>query len=267
MARVLLTGAAGRLGTYLHHWLLGRGHDVIGTDIRQPETGPALVIADLADRDAVDVLMTQGVDAIVHMGGLSGEASWTDILDANISGTYNIFDSARRAGITRIIYASSYHVVGMYPTAQRPLGIDAPPRPDSLYGVSKVFGETLARLYHDKFGIDCLAIRICTANLPKTSREAQLWCSPEDLAQLVETGLLHDKLGYRIIYGISANDQAFYINPNDADLNWSAEHDSSELGLPFAGLPLDPNDPLNQRHGGIFAIRGHFEDDPPTTTF
>ncbi len=260
MARVLLTGAAGRLGTFLHQWLAGRGHDVIGTDIRQPETGPSLIIADLADRDAVDGLMSPDIDAIVHMGGLSGEASWTDILDANIAGTYNIFDAARRAGIGRVIYASSYHVVGMYPTAQRSLGVDAPPRPDSLYGVSKVFGETLARLYHDKFGVDCLAIRICTANPPKTSRETQLWCSPDDLARLVETGLLHEKLGYRVVYGISANDGAFYVNPDDPDLNWSPQHNSSELGLPFAGQRLDPADPLNERHGGIFALRGHFED-------
>lgn len=263
MVRVILTGAAGRLGTHLRRALSERGHDVVATDIRQAEAGPAVLLADLADRQAVDGLMTHGADAVVHMGGLSGEAGWADLLDANIVGTYNVFDAARRAGIGRIVYASSYHVVGMYPSAQRPLGTELLPRPDSLYGVSKVFGETLARLYYDKFNIDCLAIRICAANPPKTARETRLWCSPDDLARLVEAGLLHERLGYRIVYGISGNEGAPFVNPDDPELNWSAEHNSSELGLAFAGLPLNPNDPLTERHGGIFAIRGHFDDDPP----
>ncbi|HEY8575216.1 MAG TPA: NAD(P)-dependent oxidoreductase [Devosia sp.] len=260
MVKLLLTGAAGRLGSYLHQWLAERGHEVLATDIRQPDDGPPLTIADLADRGAVDALMARGVDAIVHMGGLSTEARWEDILNANIAGTYNVFEAARHARVRRIVYASSYHVVGMYPTVQRPLGVEALPRPDSLYGVSKIFGETLARLYYDKFGLECLAIRICTANPPKTTRETQLWCSREDLANLIETALLHDKLGYRIVFGVSANAGAFYANPADSDLGWSPHHNSAELGLPFAGLPLDPADPLNERHGGIFAIWGHFED-------
>jgi uronate dehydrogenase len=262
VARILLTGAAGRLGTYLHQWLVERGHDVVGTDICRPATGPALVVADLADRDAVDGLMTDGLDAVVHMGGLSKEAPWKDILDINIAGTYNVFEAARTAGVGRVIYASSYHVLGMYPTIQRPLGIEAPPRPDSLYGVSKVFGETLARLYYDKFGIECLAIRICTANPPKTTRETILWFSREDLARLIETGVLHEKLGYRLVFGISANEDAFYVNPDDPALGWSPQHDSSELGHPLAGLSLDPDDPLNERQGGIFALWGHLDDEP-----
>ena len=90
-------------------------------------------------------------------------------------GAYNVFEAARKAGVGRVVFASSYHVQGMYPTGEVPIELTDPFRPDSLYGVSKAFGETLSRLYFDKFGVECLAIRICTAGQPGTPREARLW--------------------------------------------------------------------------------------------
>ncbi|KKB13514.1 hypothetical protein VE25_01390 [Devosia geojensis] len=260
MAQILLTGAAGQLGSHLRAWFAREGRPVLATDIRQPEAGEPVEIADLADRAAVDRLMAQDIAAVVHFGGMAKEAGWQTILEANIMGAYNVFEAARKAGVGRVVYASSYHVLGMHPVVDEPLGLGAPVRPDSLYGVSKVFGEALGRLYFDKFGVECLAIRICTAGTPGTARECRLWCSRDDLARLVSRGLDMPDLGYRTVFGISDNADAWFVNEPDPGLGWRPRHSSSELGLPYAADPLDPADPRNQRRGGVFAEWPHFDD-------
>jgi len=228
MARVLLTGAAGRLGTFLHQWLAARGHDVIGTDIRQKETGPSLILADLADRDAVDGLMSSNIDAIIHMGGLSGEASWTDILDANIAGTYNIFEAGRRAGVRRVVYASSHHAVGMYPTEQT-LDDQAALRPDSLYGLSKCFGENTARYYWDKFGLEAVCLRIgSTRPKPSEARELSTWLSEPDFTALVHACLTAVSVEFSIVYGVSDNTHSWWSNAHASHIGY-APKDNAEI--------------------------------------
>jgi uronate dehydrogenase len=259
MSKILLTGASGRLGTHLRTWFAAAGRAVLCTDIVQPEDGTSVEIADLSDRAAVDRLMSEDISAVVHFGGMAKEAGWQTILDANIVGAYNVFDAARTAGVRRIVYASSYHVLGMYPTVDAPLGIDASPRPDTLYGVSKIFGEALGRLYYDKFGIECLAIRICTAGMPNAPREFRLWCNRDDLARLIDRGLDMPALGYRTVFGISANHGAFYVNQPDPELGWHPEHSSSELPS-YTTEALDSADPRNRLLGGIFAQWPHFDD-------
>jgi uronate dehydrogenase len=260
MTKILLTGASGRLGTHLRAWFAARDRAVLATDIVAAEDGAPIEIADLADRQAVDRLMAQDISAVVHFGGMSKEAGWQTVLDANIVGSYNIFEAARNAGVKRVVFASSYHAQGMYPLEATPIGIEAPYRPDTLYGVSKAFGETLSRLYFDKFGIECLAIRICTAGNPGTPREARLWCNRDDLANLVERGLDVPVLGHRIVFGISDNPNAFYRNTPDAALGWTPQHTSLELGQPDPRQPLAPDDPRHRWTGGVFANWGHFDD-------
>ncbi len=160
----------------------------------------------------------------------------------------------------RVIFASSYHVVGMYEASELPLGPDAPVRPDTLYGVSKVFGETLARFYFDKFGIECLCIRISTAGNPATPREARLWCNRDDLAGLVEVALDAETLGYRVVYGISDNPRAPLPVESGSNLGWRPAHSSLELGAPDPREELDPAEPKHQRLGGVFALWGHPDD-------
>ncbi|WP_332687583.1 NAD-dependent epimerase/dehydratase family protein [Devosia sp.] len=260
MPQILLTGASGSLGSHLCHWFTRRGRAFLPTDIVATEDGSPVEIADLADRAAIDRLMAQDISAVVHFGGMAKEAGWQTVLEANIMGAYNVFESARKAGVRRVIFASSYHAQGMYPTAEVPIAIDAPYRPDSLYGVSKAFGETLSRLYFDKFGIECLAIRICTADQPGTPREARIWFNRDDLASLVDYALDIETLGHRTIFGISNNPNAFFVNAPDPDFGWSPSHGSLELGSPDPRQPLDPNDPRHQLTGGIFAEWGHFDD-------
>ncbi|MBO9590999.1 NAD(P)-dependent oxidoreductase [Devosia sp.] len=261
MSTILLTGASGRLGTHMRHWFAQKGRAVLATDIRPAEDGGAVEIADLSDREAVDRLMARDISGVVHLGGMAKEAGWQTVLDANIIGSYNIFESARKAGVKRIVYASTYHVVGMYPTpSDTPLDLGAPYRPDSLYAVSKAFGETLGRLYFDKFGIECLAIRICTAGNPGTPREARLWLNRDDLATLIETGLDQPDLGHRIVYGISNNPLKMMVNEPDPGLDWTPAHGSGELGKPDPLAPLDQTDPRNRLLGGAFSTWGHQDD-------
>lgn len=260
MSKILLTGAAGYLGTHMRGWFAARGQAIVATDIRAAADGGDVVIADLSDRAAVDALMQRDIAAVVHLGGHATEAGWQTILDANIAGTYNLFEAARQAGVRRVIYASSYHVVGMYPAEELPLAADVPVRPDSLYGVSKAFGEALARLYFDKFGIECLCIRICTAGDPGTPREARLWCNRDDLAALIAAGLGADELGFRIVYGISDNPNAPLPVETGSNLGWWPAHSSLELGTHDPRAELDPGDPRHQLLGGAFALWGHPDD-------
>jgi len=260
MSKILLTGASGNLGTHLRRWFVEHGRAFVATDIRAATDGGDVVIADLSDRSAVDALMADDFSAVVHLGARANEAGWQDIVDANIVATYNVFEAARQAGVRRVIFASSYHVVGMYEAEQLPLAADVPVRPDSLYGVSKVFGEALGRLYFDKFGIECLAIRICTAGNPGTPREARLWCSRDDLAGLIEAGLDAGTLGYRVVYGISNNPNSPVPVETGANLGWRPAHGSLELGTHDPRAELDPTDPRHQRLGGVFAQWGHPDD-------
>lgn len=263
MPQILLTGASGRLGTHLRHWFIARGRAFLATDIIPAPDGAPIEIADLADRAAVDCLMARDISAVIHFGGMSKEAGWDTILHANIMGSYNIFESARKAGVPRVIFASSYHAQGMYPTDETPIALADSYRPDSLYGVSKAFGETLSRLYFDKFGIECLAIRICTAGQPGTTREARLWFNRDDMASLVDHALDTPNLGHRTLFGISNNPNAFFLNPPDPDFGWTPTHSALELGTPDPRDPLDPADPRNPLVGGIFTQWGHFDDEDP----
>jgi len=258
MPKTLLTGASGRLGSYLRERFAASGRPLLATDLVAPADGGEVVLADLADRAAVEALM-QDIEAVVHFGGMANEAPWQTILEANIAGTYNVFEAARQAGVKRVIYASSYHVLGMHKVSDAPLDRHAEVRPDSLYAVSKLFGENLSRLYYDKFGIACLNVRICAANNPGSQRDLKIWCDREDLARLVFAGLDARELGYRTVFAMSDNAGAWYVNEPDQMLGWKPEHGSGELPVPAGGWP-EPAPEVAVLQGGGFAVRGHFED-------
>lgn len=259
MSRILLTGAAGRLGRKLREHYGSLGRDVLATDIVQPADAPPLALADLADRTQVDDLMARDVSAVVHFGGMSKEEIWADVLNANIVGTYNVFESARKAGVRRIVFASTYHVVGMYPLAELPVDIHAAPRPDSLYGVSKLFGENLARLYHDKFGIEFICIRVCTAGGPGNARELHLYCDWQDLADLALHALDAPKLGFKLAYGISETENPWCVNDPEAVPGWEPRHNANDL-TPPNGITWPPINPEFDTLGGVFSKWGHPDD-------
>jgi len=252
MKTVLMTGAAGGVGGHLRRELAGRYalrlSDRAGIeDLREAESFAA---ADLADIDAVRRAV-EGVDAIVHLGGFSVEGSWDAILEANIVGTRNVYEAAREAGVRRVVFASSNHAVGFHERTET-IDHEALPRPDSRYGLSKVFGEALARLYADKYGVTSLCIRIGNVDeRPRDVRRLAIWISPRDLAQLVSIGIDHEGLAFEIVYGMSDNARAWWDNSNALRLGYRPEdraEDHAERVL--AETPAETGDPVADRFQG-----------------
>lgn len=237
--RVLLTGAAGQLGqvlrgplkSYCRTLRLSDAAPLLGT----VGEGEEWVPCDLADQTAVRALL-DGVDAVVHLGGHAKEADWPTIQRSNVAGAYHLWEAARQAGTQRIVFASSNHAIGFHHRGYI-LDSESDVRPDSLYGVSKVFGESLARLYADKYGIKAFCIRIgsCVPE-PTNRRMLSTWLSYADLTQLVSVGLCAD-YHFEIVYGVSANDRGWWDNskafrlgyaPQDNAERWCAQVSDDE---------------------------------------
>ncbi|WP_039019853.1 NAD-dependent epimerase/dehydratase family protein [Halocynthiibacter namhaensis] len=205
--RILITGAAGRLGSELRKGLVHLAEHVRisdrveMTDIQAHEEA---IICELGNYDAV-MALTQDVDAIVHFGGMPTESDFETILDSNIRGSYHIYEGARKHGAKRVVYASSVHAIG-YHEMEAHIDADSPGRPDSLYGVSKCFVEDLARLYWDKFGVESLCLRIFSSfPEPADRRMLWSWLSFRDCVQYVERGLTAPRVGHTIAFGMSDN--------------------------------------------------------------
>ena len=222
MKTVLITGAAGDVGTRLRKLLMGIYPSIRSSDIRVPNDLGAdefFTAADLADYAQVEKIVA-GVDGIVHLGGYSIEGPWQTILDANIIGCRNLFEAAYRANVKRVVFASSNHAIGFYPRSRR-IGVDVTVRPDSRYGVSKAFGEALGALYADKHGLRVTCLRIGNvADKPADERRLSIWLKPEDLVQLVRIGLEHPDIHFEIFYGASNNERAWWDNHRAYDLGY-----------------------------------------------
>ena len=246
MQTVLVTGAAGGIGTRLRQLLKGVYRELRLSDLKQPpDLGPdeTFVAADLASLAEVERAVA-GVDGIVHLGGFSVEGPWDAILQANIISCYNLFEAARRHGVERVVFASSNHVVGFYPR-QRRIGVDDPVRPDSRYGASKAFGEALAALYAYKHGLRVTCLRIGNvSDVPADRRRLSIWVAPQDLVQLIRIGLEHPDIRHEIFYGASDNARGWWDNSAAFRLGYrpqgrAEEHSAQALGAD-AKLPPDP---------------------------
>ena len=200
--------------------------DLVLSDIRdvgQLLPGESFRRADLTDSDQLEAV-TDGVEGIVHLGGFSVEGPWDTILQANIIGAYNLFEAARKKGVRRVVFASSNHTMGFHPRYSR-IGTGAVPRPDSRYGVSKIFGEGIGALYADKHGLGVLSIRIGNVGeRPIDRRRLAIWLHPEDLTQLIRIGLEHPDLRYEVVYGCSANERAWWDNTRAYELGYKPSH-------------------------------------------
>lgn len=262
--RILITGAAGRLGSELRKGLvpLARTIRVAG---REPFADLAPheeeAVFDLADMEAT-IAAAEGCDAIVHFGGAPLECAWQTILDSSIRGSYHVYEGARKHGVKRIVYASSVHAIG-YHEIESHIGVDAPVRPDSLYGVSKNFVESLSRLYWDKFGIETACLRIFSS-FPEPTDRRMLWSylSFADCVRLVEASLTAPRVGHTIAFGISDNRLKMVDNGGADHLGFIAQ-DSAE---PFRAAVeakttiLDATKPSVRYLGGWFCELGHPDD-------
>jgi uronate dehydrogenase len=246
MKSVLVTGAAGGIGTRLRTLLKGVYPHIRWSDIKTPaDLAPdeEFVQADLADYAAVDKL-TKGIEGVVHLGGYSVEGPWPTILNANIIGSYNVFETAYRNGVKRVVFASSNHAVGFYPRSQK-IGVNVTVRPDSRYGVSKAFGEALGALYADKHGLRVTCLRIGNfGDMPIDERRLSIWLKPEDLVQLIRIGLEHPDIHFEIFYGASDNAASWWDNSNASRFGYKpigkAEDYRAQAMAAQAKLPPDP---------------------------
>lgn len=243
--RILLTGAAGNLGRELRRRLAGRFAVLRVSDLAEmAPAGPGeeVIRCDLANAEQVMRLCT-GMDAIIHLGGQSVEADWPRVLQANIIGAINLFEAARLTGVERVLFASSNHVVGLYPRSRHFDHAITPLRPDSRYGASKAFGEDLAALYAYKHGIKAFCMRIgsCTEK-PLNRRMLSTWLSFGDFERLIDTGL-HGAYQFEIVYGQSRNDRGWWDNSNAFRLGFdpqdNAEAYAAEVEMKISGDPLD----------------------------
>lgn len=264
LRRLLLTGAAGGLGTVLRERLVPCAERLRVSDIAA--LGDArgaheeVVPCDLADKQAVDALLA-GCDAIVHLGGVSVERPFEEVLEANIKGIFNVYEAARRQGVRRVVFASSNHVIGFYRQTER-LDANVRRRPDGYYGLSKSFGEDMAQFYFDRWGIETVSIRIGSSfPEPMNRRMMHTWLSYDDLTALVGKALFTPGVGHTVVYGASANEQVWWDNHAAARLGWTPR-DSSE---PFrakveAQPPVAADDPNAIYQGGAFTAQGPFGD-------
>jgi uronate dehydrogenase len=261
--RLLLTGAAGGLGRVLRPRLKRYCESLRLTDIAPldaAQAGEECVQMDLADAAAAQKLL-HGVDAVVHLGGVSTEQAWEPILAGNIVGLYNLYEAARKNGVKRVIFASSNHVMGFWRQDQV-VDADSAPRPDGLYGLSKAFGEDVARLYWDRFGIETLVVRIGSSfPEPANRRMLATWLSYDDLERLVVAGLTAPVVGWSVIYGISDNATAFYDNTKARHIGYRPRDsaDAYRQKVEAAQPVIDLNDPTKIFQGGAFVRAGHFE--------
>jgi len=252
---VALTGAAGRLAQHVRPMLAQLATELRLCDQRAVTPVHANETAwqcALEDADALRKLL-KGVDVIVHFAGYPREAAWHVILAANVAGVANLWEAAREAGVGRIVYASSNHAVGMYPRSVI-VGSNDAPRPDSRYGVSKVFMEAVASLYAQKFGIKAFGMRIghC-AEAPVDARMLSHWISPRDLAQLVRVGMSAE-IDEAIVYGASHNAMTWWDNSRAYALGYTPQ-DSAD-GYFEALRDKTSSDPVAEFYqGGSFAAQ------------
>ena len=261
--RLLLTGAAGNLGKQLRG-KLAEWADIVRVSDIVPLTAEGaheeVMQVDLADRAAVHALL-EGVDALVHLGGISVEAPFDDILQANILGLYNVYSAAQKQGVKRIVYASSNHAVGFHPVTEV-LDIDASHRPDGMYGLSKCFGEDLSRYYFDRFGLETVCLRIGSSfEQPKSPRMMVTYLSYRDFLELVRCSLFTNRVGHAIVYGVSDNPTLWVDNTKAAFLGFRPQDSSAEFaGLFPAKAPDTQMDDWTQRfQGGPFVLMGPME--------
>ena len=262
IGKLLITGAAGALGTQMRERLKPYVAQMRLSDIVPMPAAQAheeVVTCDLANKRAVDALV-EGCDAILHLGGVSVEKSFEEVLDANIRGVFHVYEGARRHGVKRVIFASSNHAVGFHPASET-LDTDCALRPDGYYGLSKAYGEHTARFYFDRYGIEsaCLRIGSCFPE-PKDHRMLITWLSYRDLAELVRCCLFAPSLGHTVVYGVSNNrDQTWWNNQGAAHLGFKPQDNTEPYRATIeATTPLPVDHPARVYMGGMYTVAGPY---------
>lgn len=254
--RVLVTGAAGNIGRTLRSHFKGRYRVLRLTDVapQQPAgNGEEVATVDVLDMPALEGSM-RGIDCVIHLAGIPEEDSWERILPVNIAGCYNVFEAARSQGVRRVVFASSNHAVGFH---RRETFIDTmvQPRPDGRYGVSKVFGEAVGRLYADKYGLSVASMRIGSfrpSDRPSESRHLLTWISHRDMAQLASRCVEHPGYHYVAVYGVSNNLRNRWDNTPSKFLGYQPQDDAETFAAEVLASSPKEDPVAAQFHGGMY---------------
>lgn len=252
--RVLITGAAGTVGTVLRAGLRSHYDHLRLTDIEplgEAEANEEIVLADMLDPAALDAAM-KDVDCVVHLAGLADEDSWERVCSLAIDGCFKVFEAARRAGVKRIVYASSNHAIGFHPL-EKTLDLTVPLRPDGRYGVSNAFGELLGRLYSDKHGMSVACIRIGSfRKRPEDRRQLRTWLSHDDAVQLFRRCMDYRNYQFLVVYGVSANTRNNWDNSSVSWLGYAPKDNAEVYAAAILAQPDAPDDVARALHGGSF---------------
>jgi uronate dehydrogenase len=257
MKRIVLTGAAGRLGSYLREPLSKLADEIVSSDIVNDigklYPNERYIKADIAEMDDIMPLL-QGADMVVHFGAYVDEGPFEKLLGPNFIGAYNIWESAYKNGLKRVVYASSIHAVGMYPKNEF-IGTDVPHRPDTFYGLAKCFAEDLGRLYWDKRGLESVHMRILSCAQVTNPRAVGSWLSYDDLIQLVQKSVTSPVTGFSVVYGVSNNDRAPVDNSKASHLGYRPKDNAEQFAKDVYAdnSPRDSQDVGDYCHGGPFA--------------
>ena len=252
MTKVALSGASGNMGRMLRVELQKRGVDLRSAGGRRPlellHEGEDVMHGDLRDPAVVDRLL-QGVDVLIHLAGTSVERPLPEIIENNLVGLYQIYEGARRNKVRRVVFASSNHAFGMHSVNDK-LTLDAPFRPDGLYGLSKVWGEAMARMYWDKHGIEGISVRIGSCEKkPANFRHLSTWLGHEDTVQLIMQCITAPELGYLAVWGVSNNTRSYWTPTNAERLGYQPQQNAEDFA-PGILQEKNPLDPIAQQYQG-----------------
>jgi len=257
---ILITGAAGLVGSMLRPRLARPGRTLRLLDIAplQAGQGEEAIQASVTDLAAMTAACS-GADAVIHLAGVPRESSWERILELNINGGYVAFEAARRAGTPRVIFASSNHAVGFSPREDFPVPDYAFPAPDTYYGVAKVTTEALAAMYHHRYGLDAICVRILSCfPRPANPRMLSTWLSPDDAGRLFEACLTVPRPGFRVAFGVSANTRGGWVSLDEARARGYSPADDAEAFaaeiIAAHGEPDPGHDPVLRYLGGEFTL-------------
>ncbi len=259
LKKLVLTGAAGSLGSQLRAPLAAMCDELISTDLvddlGEMNPGEHYVKADLAQYDEI-FPMLEGADMVVHFGAIPDERPFETLLGPNFIGSYNIWEAGYQQGVRRVVYASSIHAVGMHKKADF-IGTDVAHRPDTFYGLSKCFTEDLGSMYWDKRQMESVHLRILSASGPvKNARAVGSWLSYDDLIRLVTRAVDTPSVGFAVVYGVSNNDRAPVDNTLASFLGYHPQDNAEDFAQEiFAQTDsVDVTDPGEMCHGGPFAV-------------
>jgi len=268
MKKIALSGAGGQLGSVVRTALIARGIPLRSAGGSRPLVplveGEDVMHGDLRDPAVVDRLM-EGVDVLIHFAGTSVERPLPEIIDNNLRGLVEVYEGARRHGVQRVVFASSNHAIGMYPVTEH-LGLDCALRPDGFYGLSKVWGEALARMYWDKHGIESICVRIGSCvERPTEPRHLSTWFGHADLLHFLDRCVEAKDVGFMVVWGVSANKRSWWDNTGAERLGYQPTQDAEVYAAEVLAGP-NPLDALGQRFqgGGFVGInytRGDIEGD------